>query len=115
MSNINEMTMKLLRQYKLQDEFLITAMADQMFEELILLVEGQEEKELRNLFYHGVREDVSEYFDLVNRYAVMELGYELSQEEVDAIVSICDGYDKGNWGEEHLQVALSDYKQTLKM
>ena len=53
---------------------------------------------------------MDEYFALVNRYALEELGRELSQDEVDEVVAICDGYDDGNWGEEHLQSAIKEFE-----
>jgi hypothetical protein len=56
-----------------------------------------------------------EYFDLINRecYAPNLIGRKLTQTEVDRVVAICDGYDEGNWCEEHLIEALEQFKNTL--
>jgi hypothetical protein len=61
------------------------------------------------------KEIKDEYYALINQkcYAPDHIGRTLTQDEVDKVVAICDGYDEGNWGEEHLIEALKEFKQTL--
>ena len=55
-----------------------------------------------------------EYYALINNaYAIPEIGRILTQPEINEVVGLLDEKYECNWGEEHLQEVLQEWKKTL--
>jgi hypothetical protein len=77
-------------------------------EDLIEILAMTDPKSERYLTPHD------EYYALINNaYAIPEIGRILTQPEINEVVGLLDEKYECNWGEEHLQEVLQEWKKTL--